>query len=619
MILDFLENSEYVKREQIAIKLNISKRKTQKLIDDLNHMLMPAAEIESKTGIGNGYRLVINDKDNYRSYIDSLKNNVINRELFILKSLLVTDKYIRIIEFEEKLYVSERVIRNCLSNIKIILEKYNIEINTKPHYGIKLIGLEKDKRLCLVNEIFKNEKALNLIPTMIEDYKKNIEVIKSELESILQEEKYKIQDFALDNLTLHILVTIYRIKNKQGINPMQIQTFDKRIDTICKKIVFNLEKLYNIHFDQNECNYISVHLLTKEDYSRKTRENLSEDVCELVLDMLKRIDSIYQTKLHLDFELCMSLSLHFIPLLYRIEHNMNLENPIITDIKRNYIYEYELACEGAELINKRYNCKLSEDEIGFIALDIRLSLTNRRIVNKNKILIICSTGRGSSEILKINFRNNFGKYIESLEVCSLNEALKNNLDYFDYIFTTVPFDIHTKTPIFLINSFLCQDDMVKLHEIFIKQNETYKYFDSRLFINNLKAQSKEEIIHSLIEYIRRFYNLPIDFEELVLKRESMASTALGNNVAFPHPYRMTCDETFICIASLKKPIKWGKKKVKLVIMAAISKEADDDIQYFYEAIVKIIGYQENVNLLIHSPNIETVYEILKNDPNNVAD
>ncbi len=43
MILDFLENSEYVKREQIAIKLNISKRKTQKLIDDLNHMLMPAA------------------------------------------------------------------------------------------------------------------------------------------------------------------------------------------------------------------------------------------------------------------------------------------------------------------------------------------------------------------------------------------------------------------------------------------------------------------------------------------------------------------------------------------------------------------------------------------------
>ena len=54
-------------------------------------------------------------------------------------------------------------------------------------------------------------------------------------------------------------------------------------------------------------------------------------------------------------------------------------------------------------------------------------------------------------------------------------------------------------------------------------------------------------------------------------------------------------------------------------MAAISKDADDDIQYFYEAIVKIIGYQENVNLLIHSPNIETVYEILKNDPNNVAD
>ena len=37
---------------------------------------------------------------------------------------------------------------------------------------------------------------------------------------------------------------------------------------------------------------------------------------------------------------------------------------------------------------------------------------------------------------------------------------------------------------------------------------------------------------------------------------------------------MTCDETFICIASLKKPIKWGKKKVKLVIMAAKSKDAD---------------------------------------------
>lgn len=611
--LNFLElfsSTKPISRDFVARKMNISKRKVQLLIDDLNYQMKPFANIMSKSGTGNGYCLCVFDKSLYDKYLAKLKDESVSVETHVLNEMLTTNGYFKIDELVGKYYLSEKRNREVINNVKNTLDSYNLKLINRPHYGSFVEGSEKSKRLCFANEIYKTDYFVYHRESIISNYIRKQDQIKSSLSNIFSKYDYKIQDYTLDNLVIHVIVMMYRIESNFPMNPLLLQAYDEKLEKITDEISCYILSEFNLTINGEEHNWLVIHLMIKEDNSNKSVAVLPEDICETVLEMLGTIDDRYGTKLHLDFKLCMSMSLHFCALLPRIFHRMYVTNPILDDIKRNYLYEYELACEGAKYINKKYNCYLTDDEIGYFALDIRLSFKNKSVLNKSKVLLICSTGRGSSEILKLNFMNCFGDYISKIDVSSLNEIKTFDLDTYDFIFTTIPFVATTKTPILLISTFLHSDEINRLEGVFNKQNELIEHFDSRLFMANIKAETKEEVIHQMVGHIRKYYNISTDFEERVLEREKMASTALGNNFAFPHPTSFEENDTFICVASLKKPVLWNKKKVKLVIMPSIAKDLKES-ESFYSAFIKIINDQENIDLLIENTSIETIERIMK--------
>ena len=77
------------------------------------------------------------------------------------------------------------------------------------------------------------------------------------------------------------------------------------------------------------------------------------------------------------------------------------------------------------------------------------------------------------------------------------------------------------------------------------------FFDPNLFLVNVPAKNKTEVIDYMSARIRNFYKVPRNFKELILLREKKAVTEFGNLIAIPHPYRVCTDETFVCVALLK--------------------------------------------------------------------
>ena len=61
------------------------------------------------------------------------------------------------------------------------------------------------------------------------------------------------------------------------------------------------------------------------------------------------------------------------------EENIYIPNPFIPDIKLLFDKEYAVAVKGREIIQEMTGCRISEDEVGFIALYIHSGLSNEHV------------------------------------------------------------------------------------------------------------------------------------------------------------------------------------------------------------------------------------------------
>ena len=112
-------------------------------------------------------------------------------------------------------------------------------------------------------------------------------------------------------------------------------------------------------------------------------------------------------------------------------------------------------------------------------------------------------------------------------------------------------------PIIEVNYFLDQLDVQKINRVLKQgQHNIVYYYSADLFVENLKCETREEVIHSLSQLILINEDVPDNFEESVLYREKITSTEFGNNVAMTHPIEPISNRTFACVSVLSKTIIW---------------------------------------------------------------
>lgn len=614
-LLALIPEDKYETSSKLAKKMKISEKTVRNRLSGINTQMKNfGARIESKKG--EGYRLMVENRSLYHTFLrekqkELLSSNTQERTNYLLYRLINSDGYVKVEDLCKELFVSERTLSRDLQEVERILEKYYLKLERKPYHGTKVLGSEIHRRLCLTGLLKENYifNGVNLNENVVDSIK-----------IILSNHDYHISDTALQNLMYHILIAIERIKSKhyvefQDINDNLVRPEELELAEKCVNV---LEQYCEYIFPKAEVQYLALHLAGKRVIEqRQDNENLviDEEIREIVREMLEVVNEAFKVDCRNDLELIMSLGQHLVPLRIRAKYNLHLNNPILSEIKKDYSLEFAMAAQASTIITKYYNVILDEDELGYIALSFALSLERKRSeVAKKHVLLVCASGKGSARLYMYQFKQVFGNYISKIETCMVQELESMDLSKVDYIFTTVPIDISVPVPIQKLNGFLKGNEIKKVRD-FLSQYQDIdvkRFFWPDLFFVDENFENKDDVLKFMCEKIGERRKVPDSFYNSVIERENLAQTEFGNLVAIPHPNQAQTKETFVSVCILKKPIKWMFKQVQVVFLLSISKEHTGDyLQKLYTTLSRIILDEDIVKGLIKDKSFSGMLKLLE--------
>lgn len=142
---------------ELSQRLGVSDRTVRNYIARANEALDGAARIVHERGAG--YTLEINDEARYRNWVlgastpraVDVPETPNDRVRYLLNDLLMRADWITLDELSRVLYVSRSALSRDLKCVERILSDFDMELEKRPHYGMRIVGNEVQRRICLAH------------------------------------------------------------------------------------------------------------------------------------------------------------------------------------------------------------------------------------------------------------------------------------------------------------------------------------------------------------------------------------------------------------------------------------------------------------------------------------
>ena len=616
-----LSDSEYVTASELAKILDLNEKTVRTTIGKMRDSLDEyGIEIESKTR--KGYHLLIYDKEKYQAFINNdewlskndIPNNSKEREEWLLDYLLKQHKFVRIDDLSEMLYVSRSTITNDIRNVEDSLKSYHITLIRRPNYGLHIQGSEFDIRNCMISQ-FKDNKWAQRFSDKEENELKEISKI---LLNNIQNQKVVLSKSMIQEMTSCIYIAKVRYEENYKItvskNEVVHRIYKPCID-VATNIVEELNEKFHIHLLDSEIYYIAINIAARSDYN-VLGELESGVINQARKQATQMLDCVYDM-MHLDMRQNLSLLYDLIsfliPMDIRMRYGIIAKNPFAEATKKKYFFAYNVASQAVIPLKKTYFHEVPENEIAYLTSIFALFIEQEKDKKKKyNILVICATNMSTSKLLAYQYKKKFKKYIDEVYTCEMYNLDSFDFSKVDYIFTTVEINRVLPKPVLGISAFLEDEEVEKISSIlkFKSSNTIADVYSEELFYDNIKGETKEEILFEICKRIPEKYGIPSDFYEGLLRREEITGTDLAKHVALPHPYETTSDISFACISVLDHPIRWTRQDVQVVILMAVTEDEQRDLTNFLQLISEFIANESAVLQLVEEPDFTTFVNLL---------
>ena len=547
-----LEENEYKPIKYFSDKLKVSDKTLKKDLHIIEKYLDKYPSIlDKKTGYGIILKIDPNTKRQLLNDINSLKEtqdqlSIVSRRAQITKLLLIeSNTNTSIQKLSDKYYVSKASIVNDFKFIEEWLQKFDIKLE-KTIEGTKVSGNETSIRKAiasLLKELLnENTQELDfsaitrLDTTTFYGLQKmfNVDWVLY-IESILTELEYNfkcsISEPYYINLLTHILICLKRIEEGNQIedsscNLKLLDEVDEFVYENTLKLVENIYKKYKVKISESEICYIYQFLVSTglgKSINENTRlinndpNNISKKLTE---DMIAQISDFIDYDLTQDTVLAEALFLHIRPMLNRLKYNIQIKNPLLEEIQERFS-EILGQCElSIFLLVKKYNLySISIDEIGYIATYFQAAI--ERSISKKRVMVICHSGYGTSQLLTTRLRRAFPQWI-IVDVLSTHALSKTDIDDIDFIVSPVHLDIKEK-PYLIISALLRESDIANITNMLL--NESFENFNKKISIQHLKLDISTKNIYinksgeSIKNEINQIQKVEIIFKEIALNKD----------------------------------------------------------------------------------------------------
>ncbi|WP_202112529.1 MULTISPECIES: BglG family transcription antiterminator [unclassified Gilliamella] len=630
----------------LATELSLSDRTVRTYLNDLKFLIEShGGAIISKQG--HGYKLEIKDRTTFNLFLIEhhlLDRNVeqancreaCQRKHHILNLLLLESQKIDIEALSEQLFISSSQLNKDILEIKHQLQAYGLTIK-KSQSLMYVEGEEKAKRHFILSYFF-HEESINFLQNLTYLNKFNDVIGLDTLTIIILDEcreaKIKLSDVMMQNIVLHLSLSIKRLQSGLSIQHLDMPQSTKNTleYQVAKKIINRVEKVIGFCFPKQEQMYLTLHLISKSNFIQNDfNSELSLSLTNLLFEIQQETGYLFLS----DEQLKNGIIQHLKPMIVRLEQNIKLKNPLLDEIKTNSPELFELVKKYLNQIPELKKFTISDDEWGYLTLHFLASIEKLKNEQKAKVLIICATGLGSAQLLKNRVECEFNERIKIVATQGYYEIESQILDKVDFIISSVDLSSKVfKVPVFHVSVFFTENDIQKIRRHLsssimlssvhkdpistFKSSSTLEHFsDVGQMVDDLSAdyfycckypQSKEQVLDCLLELLA--LNEDNDYKQKMI--EQMENRMLLGDIFFsptivvPHPAIPIGKLSKIGIAIIPDGLFWDHNysKIHFIFMISPSIYQNPTLSMMTKAIVKLIDDLKMQSKLLRAKNFD---------------
>lgn len=522
------------------------------------------------------------------------------RVVFITAQLLLSSEPVKSAYFSYQFNVVEGTISLYLDKVEKWLKVRNLNIVRKRGHGLEVRGSDWNKRNAFV-ELLYSYKSMNALLSFLykneSDYsvfaffkvsfgEELINLTKELLKKIGESNLLEDSDEAYFAAFMHILLSIKRTRSGSSIElpdylvsdimSSREFSFIKDIDDIFRK--------NGVALPVNELAYLAIHLNGGKYIYKDNREfeDIGVDLEDLAREVVYEVSKKLNIRISFDRQLMVGLVQHFNPAFYRLTMGLQVRNPIINEIREYYLDLFEAVDYACRLVFSKYNLTIPSSEVGYITMHIGAAIERQNLSDRKlNVLIICSNGIGTSNILCSKLKRSFPEF-GNIDVCAVKDMNEKIGNGYDIILSTIEIDKKSSEEIITVSPFLPNGDIEKISSI-VKSNASrpiadkvmppqgyfeneemtgdFKIADNMLKDFQLKNVDSKDFNSAVGEIVSDIYesNMIDDKEKieyLINKREEQGNVVIpGSHVAMIHIRAEEIENPFVGAYRLKDPIK----------------------------------------------------------------
>ena len=640
----FTQNSGSATSEDLAKYLGVSVRTVKSEIDALTSFCNAAGCSLLKIR-GKGYRIQIFDTEKFEetseqisrqfsdyTYTTEYKNR--NRE--IARELLVLDKYCKLDDLADAMFLSRSTIKNSIKEARKLLSSFQLEIKSKPGYGVCVDGLELNKRFCMLELLLNHDSnAVTLIQSgAYRDYfETDVDLlgdIRHAMLKVLRESNRTV----LDSDTHRIVRYLSLMKNRHNKGYYLDFSLEYKNNfrlfseyTIAKNIIESEKSIISdIPDDENEIMGLEVLLLFFNDpydfsdisnkfpYVINEAKKLSDAVfSQIEKDWNVSLRDYYQNK---DY-----LTNMMIPNAVRKIFNKISYVKIGKDIENNGISASPLSVAVAAATLEKIEYSMNEvHDSDILSLAIRLYVGIDRIrfkYNKLRILVASRAGKQACQIIIDKLINEFGKdRFDCIEPIGFYEVRRLNQEDYDWMIVNYDhYYYHYALPYIYVDTIPTSKQIDDIRELVIKQS-----YDLDPMLNELKFT--EDFVFENFNYVNRNNFLTLlamrnakslkDVNNLFEQLEKITDISVWQDIAFVIINTQYTKKNLFEIYSLEKRGEWIRKEVKYIVFISVEFGDNPKVMKYIEKLTNALAVNpDTIQQIIEKKSLSCLSEIVR--------
>ncbi|MBF0786338.1 MULTISPECIES: PTS sugar transporter subunit IIA [unclassified Streptococcus] len=586
LVLAVLLDNDYTPEQTLAETFKVSKRTIQNDIKQLNGL--EAGFVIKKQKLG--YSISITNSDLFQQYFDSLEFDIMDSQEMRLDKicflLLLSSSYITIQFLANELCSSSSQIKKDLKKLEQPLKQKGLILEKKAHYGIRVRAslaekiawlLQQDSYRRFMTEYLTEPQQAQL-GLLLSDWFQSCAYIPDIPEMQLAEQEFllllcmEIASGSLDSEELELVL-------------------DQDLETV--KQLFSKEKRDFLE------NSLSIRTGQRRDTSPLSLK-------KRIGEYFQGFDALHQTECSSDEEFLNVVCLHIAALIERSRKGIVSVNPNASHISKYYPVMYNEALKFSRWLEELYQITIISGEIAYLATHMLVPYQKgrqRRLEQRYRIGVICSSGGGIAQLVHLKLRRIFPNAV--IRTFSLLEKKRIQKFQPDVIFSIVALDFSLPCPVIHLDEIQGNLDDLSMASYLDSFHGSRSSSMGELFLEWLSPsfftiRGKEDYREILGELASQLevHNHQRGYKQSLLEREDYLSTIYAHGVAIPHPMEMRGRNNIISVCLLPHGVQTEGLQPKVIFMVSLKEREVEKHQIISQVLSKLMDNPLGVEALL---------------------